>query len=1202
MNLEKIIIHGFKSCADKVEIPLKDGFTAIIGPNGCGKSNVAEAIRWTLGEQSAKSLRGKSMQDVIFAGTDKRRSMSYCEVTLVFNNENHKIFKELPFDEVTITRKLDRSGLSEYYINNTRCRMRDIINLLHDTGIGKEGYSIIGQGRIDEILSAKPEDRRNIFEEAAGISKFRAQRTEAERKLEKTSDNLNIANEVIAEIQRQLTPLRRQAETANKYFELKDALKKQEVNLYIYNYENNASIKQKVEDRLLSSRGELSSKEAAERGCSIEYDKTLSEIADTDKIYSENHAELLNLKVDAAKIEGEENVVKERVNNLQNAKKRIEEDLKSVDATLVISDNLIKAAETKKEEAFAEYLIKNKEFEIADARFKSISRTIEGQESDLESKNTAYVRAIEELGALKNNQASFVAEKGINEERAKILLKTLNENKAQLDAEQTNLVIYDNNVKNSKEEQRSLMSEYNETLSNKMESAEAVKGLGEDLSSLNGKLAHLEGVYDLALQVKNDYAGYQESVQRLMREAKNDPILKSRILGTLAGVLVVPTEYEAAIECALGASVQNVLVESERDAAQIITYLKQKDIGRVTFRPRTSCTLRTLTGLNRGILSEDGCFGTAADLVSCEEDFEVFKQSYLGTTVIVRNMAVAEMLFKKYNRDVRIVTLEGEIYNRGGEITGGSRKSGKVSLLAQDNKIEETKQALTRLRGNIAKVKQQQEEHQQNIAECEQNIARLAERIGELRIAITLNEDKGKNSFEIVQNLEKNVSSGAIEYESVRTQIKELQEKLSSIDDLEKEVQGKQSEYDALLVESKSKKTDNTSERESLNTKVLELRVALATLKSAIDTHDAEIARLKRDQENTAEEKLDFIAELKTVESQLESIKSAPEKTSFSAEDLKRIKELEESILGLDNRKAELNEKLVKLNAEKTRLFEERTAINEKIMRDENTLSRIDDENFALQEHILEEYDLTYGTSLEFKDAEFSAYGAKTEITDLKRSIAKLGDVNLLAVQDLAESEKRLFDCTSQRDDIQAAYDDINKIIEELTTEMTQKFTTAFEKIQINFTDVFAKLFGGGKGELRLDTSETQDTLEAGIEIFAQPPGKSLKHISLLSGGERALTAISILFAILKLKPMPFCVLDEIEAALDDSNANLFAEFLKSFSDFTQFIVITHRKPTMSHADSIFGVTMEERGITKFVSIEFEEAVKHAVESEGGAA
>ncbi len=1194
LNFVKIEARGFKSFADKIEIPFQEGVTAIIGPNGCGKSNVADAIRWTLGEQSAKSLRGKSMQDVIFAGTEKRKSMSYCEVSLTFNNSDRHIFPSMPFEEVVITRKLDRSGLSEYYINHNRVRMRDIISLFHDTGIGKEGYSIIGQGRVAEIMSAKPGDRRQIFEEAAGISKFRAQRTEAERKLEKTATNLQTANEVISEIERQINPLRKQAETAQKYFELTDELKKNEVNLYIYNYENNQSIKQKIYDRLKVAEKELKIKEMQFNECAKKYDECLRESSNIDRIYDECNSELLALKVDAARLEGEAGVLKERIKNIQGEIVRLNSELQSIDGQLTASAQIIQDTEQKKEAQFNAYLESSKEAEALQERYSKLTKSLAGAETDLESRNVDYIRAIEDLGALKSNLSGFIAEKGINDERAKSLLTLVNQQKAKLDEELTNLSIYDGKAKATKERMRQTMAEYNEALSGKMECQEAIKGYAEDIVSLNSKLGLAKGSLDLLTSIKNEYSGYQEAVKRLMQDSKHDPVLANKIWGVLAEVITVPSDYEAAIEYALGGAMQNVLVETERDASDLINYLKQKGYGRVTFRPLTSCRPRPLTPENRGVLTEPGCYGLASNLIKYDAKFDGFVQTLLGGTVVVNNIDNAVRIFKKYNQSVKIVTLDGDIFSRGGEITGGSRRNQTQGLLAQEKKIEQAQANLEKIKNNIASMNAERDEREEELAEYEKKIEQLNQLVSELRIEYSLNEDKAKQAFEVTEALQAEISKNAKEYEIVKATIKELQEKISSIDELEKVVSEKREEYNALLESSKNSNTTQKSEREELAELVTNARIKLAEQKNVLDGFEQDLFRFNREREALEDEKLDLVASLKHEQQKLDGISNAPEKTVFSKEDEARIATLEKQISEFSERKRTIADEIVALDAQKSQISDERTAITEKKFRDENMLENVDIEIRNQQQHILEEYDLTYASAVELRDPEFKAYGALTVISDLKKARNKLGDVNPLALQTLKETEERLEAQTLQRDDIQKAYDDIITIINELTGEMQTKFTDAFDKISENFKEVFMQLFGGGKGELRLNMQDTDDVLEAGIDIFAQPPGKKLQNISLLSGGEQALTAISILFAILKLKPMPFCVLDEIEAALDDANVNLFAEFLKKFSDYTQFIVITHRKPTMRHADTIFGVTMEEKGVTKIVSIEFEEAVKHA--------
>ncbi len=1192
LNFVKIEVRGFKSFADKVEIPFKEGVTAIIGPNGCGKSNVSDAIRWTLGELSAKQLRGKSMQDVIFAGTEKRRSMSYCEVSLTFNNENQRLFHTLPFDEVIFTRKLDRSGLSEYYLNNSRCNRSDIIALIRDTGIGKEGYSIIGQGRVDEIMSAKPDDRRHIFEEAAGISKNRADRNEAERKLEKTKLNLQTVNEVIAEIEKQINPLRKQAEAAQKYFDLTEKLKYNEVNLYLYNYDNTEDKKQKIQNRINQYDKELRLKNMEYQECERKYDDCIITSGGIDRLYDEYNAELTALKVDAARFEGEANVVKERISHIQSEIKRLNDELTSVDNRLGIQEQLIRSTNEKKDEELRSSIQASKELAEVEAKLVSLTSALDGQESDLDARNREYIKAIEDLGELKANISGLQVEKEINESRAKTLFELLNQKKARLDEELTNLAIHDGNVKAAKERMRQITTEYNETLSEKLEAQEAVKSFEEDIKSLETKRVFAEGNLKLEMQIKSDYSGYQEAVKKLMRDSEGNPMLASKIWGVLAEVIEVPSEYETAIEYALGGAMQNILVETETDARDLINYLKQKNYGRVTFRAHTSCRPHSLAGENMAVLNEQGCCGIASNLIHCDKKFDRFISSLLGTTVIVRTVDDAIRIFRKYNQSFKIVTLDGEVFSKSGEITGGSRRSTN-GLLSQDRKIEQLRESLERVKKNIATTTALITEKQAEVASCEQSIDSLNKEIAELRINVGVSEERAKQAFDVTEALQNEIRQDAEEYENVKAQIKELANKLASVDTLERLVTEKKGEYENLVV-AKSENSKQKSERETVSQQFTELRVKVMGIKTAMDSLSQELFRLGREKSELEDEKLDIIARLKSEQNKLDNITSAPERTEFSKEDEIRIAKLEKDIAELSERKRTISDEIVAIDKRKSALYDERTVLTEKKTRDEGMLENVDIDLRNQQEYILDVYGLTYTDALEFKDEEFKAYGAQTEITELKRARNRLGEVNQLAVQTLKETEERLAEQVTQRDDIQKAYDDIYIVIQALTEDMQQKFSEAFEKINENFKDVFSQLFGGGKGELRLDTKETDDVLEAGIDIFAQPPGKKLQNIGLLSGGERALTAIAILFAILRLKPMPFCVLDEIEAALDDANVNLFAEFLKKFSDYTQFIVITHRKPTMRHADTIFGVTMEEKGVTKIVSIEFEEAVKHA--------
>ncbi len=1194
LNLVRMELKGFKSFADKVTIPFKEGVTAIIGPNGCGKSNVADAIRWTLGEKSARQLRGKVMADVIFAGTETRRSQSFCEVSLVFDNADGHVFSQLPSGEVIITRRMDRSGGSEYLINNEPCLLRDIQGLLHDTGLGKEGYSIIGQGKVAEIMSAKPEDRRKIFEEAAGIAKFRAQRVEAEKKLESTAANLQVVNEVIGEIEGRIKPLKKQAEAAEKFFALKEQLKNQEVNLYIYNYDNIQSVKQKLFARIAETKKTSADKEEEHRQCILRYNECTRATAELDSLYEQYNAELLELRLADEHMKGEAGIIRERMSHIETEISRLSEEAVSVEAQIQVAKQLMEKSALERDRLQEDLTATERSLKEEEKKLLAISSTLDGEQSDLERSTSDYVRAIQELGDAKANYSNYVTERGIQAERAKNLLAALNGKKAKLEETNTDIAVLEGEQRRIAESVKELGERYNEALYERLEAQQAIEAYASDINVLNTRLAGLNGNLEFLVAMKNDYSGYQEAVKNLMRDARHDPVLASKLMGVLAEVIRVPSEYEAAIESALGGAMQNVLVENDRDALDIVNYLKQKNYGRATIRPLNYCRPRTLEPENRAVLREPGCLGVASDLISYDKKFDGFVQTLLGTTVVVNNAENGNYLFKKYKQAFRVVTLEGDIFARTGEITGGSRRNQTQGLLSQEEKIQNVQNSIEKTKKNIATMRADSEKKKEEIEALSTTIEQLSANMTDLKIQAGLCEDKLRIARQTAEELQAEIASGAEEYERLRASLADLEQKLAAVDAFEKMAAEKKEEYMAMYNASRSQNSEKKTEKDELGERVMQLRLKMATIAGQVDAANNDYSRFRGQCAELEEELAELKSGIERKRAELESIVNASANAVSSPEDAKRIKELEENIAGLKEKKRALQDEIFALEEKRTRINEDIHKLEEKRIRDEAMLENVDIEMRTMQEHILDDYNLTYTDALEFKDPEFDPDAAKKTIADLKRSITLLGDVNTLALKDLKETEERLAAQTEQRDDIQRAYDDIKAIIAEIVGKMQEKFSAAFVQISENFKTVFAQLFGGGKGELRLNTTESEDVLEQGIDIYAQPPGKRLQHISLLSGGEQALTAISILFAILRLKPMPFCVLDEIEAALDDANVNLFAEFLKRFSDYTQFIVITHRKPTMRHADTIFGVTMEEKGVTKIVSIEFEEAVKHA--------
>ncbi len=1206
LNFSKMEVRGFKSFADKVTIEFNDGVTAIIGPNGCGKSNIADAIRWTLGEQSAKSLRGKNMQDVIFNGTENRKSTSYCEVSLNFDNSKRQVFPNLDMDEVVITRKLDRSGNSEYQINKTRCRMKDIMNLIHDTGIGKEGYSIIGQGRVEEIMSNKPDDRRHIFEEAAGISKFRFQRTEAERKLDKAVQNLAVANERISEIETQLAPLRRQAENTKKFISLRDELKINELNQYIYQFDNNESVKGKIREKLQVIDDDLRLKEKQLSDCMSQYDLCMENISILDSQIKDYNNELLSLSVDQEKASGEGRLFKEQLTNLTDSQNRLDQEIKSILFELEVLKTQIEKENNLKDEKQNEFLKLSSEFKLKEAHLSSLSSSLSDQENLFETKNAEYIGTMEELSNLKSSLTGLMTEKGIQQERLKNLQSNLKAKKNHLEEETTALSIASSNLEKTKDEGRKLFFEQND-LQNELEEAnESIESYNNDIMTFNTRMGIVEGNIQNLIKIKEDYAGYQGPVKALMNDAKYNENLKSRICGVVAEIIKVPEEYVTAVEYSLGGALQNIICETEDDASYLIDYLKQKRYGRITFKPIKTARPKMLYDENRNVLKENGCFGTVCDLISYDSKYETIMSGLLGDTVVVDNKQTAIYLNRKYRQSFKIITLDGDLFVPSGSITGGSRRNEKSNLLEQEEQIATAKASLEKLKTNIARMISLRDQTKNDLKERQNRIEEISNLLSENKVQVGLYEEKNRLASNNVETLKQEILTDSQSIEEIKASVDDIIRKVASIDELEKLVASKKDEVGYLSQHAKSSQTEQKTEKEALFAEVMNMRVQIATFKSEIDSHEGKIFDLERTESNLKQELLDYQANLKVVETNLSNLNNSPKRSSFTEKEQARLSYLKNELSKISTKKTELNSQLLSLDAQRTSLGLEKEKLAEKRVRDESTLERVDIEIRSMQEHILEEYDLTYSSALEFKIQDFDPKGIAQIIVNLKREIAKLGNVNMLAIETLQTTEERYTELTTERDDIQAGYDDLKKIIAELTDEMVTKFTNAFNQINENFQKIFKRLFDGGNGKLTLESIQPSedgtmdlDPLEAGIEIFAQPPGKKLQNISLLSGGEKALTAIAILFAILELKPMPFCVLDEIEAALDDANASLFSEYLRVFSDKTQFIVITHRKPTMRNADTIYGVTMQEKGVTKTVKVTFEDALKQVKDLQG---
>ena len=1190
LNFERIELLGFKSFADKVKIDLLDGITAIVGPNGCGKSNVADAIRWVLGEQSAKTLRGSSMQDVIFSGTQSRKSLSYCEVSLYFNN-TEKLFPSLEYNEVVMTRKLYRSGESEYYLNRQPCRMKDLIDTLHECGVSKEGYTIIGQGKVSEILSSKPEDRRAIFEEAVGIAKTKRDRKETISKLNRTADNITRVSDIITERERQLEPLRKQAEKTRANRALSEQLKFHEINTYLYKYENANETKRKINDRINGLTEEIEARRLELNKTVEDYNKHQDEIKNADDLLRAIGNEITDRSVDLEKQSGEAKVFAEKISFFRSENERLKQENERGEKKI---DENQTALKNKK----AYCLSCNKEIDLLTKKSTEISQNIAKLSAEItrgedlaESVQNQVIKSVESLADINKNLGALTSEKSVISTQQKAIVEKVNalvdkytvlsveneKNKQELTSveefiENTKLSIKD------REDSISSTNKYLESVDNK-------------IYALKTKLTGEETSLRLYQGLKNSFEGYSHAVKKLMNASKVDGELKRRIKGVVASIISTDKNYETAIETAIGGALQNIVTDNPSDAEYVINYLKRTDGGRVTILPVTSVKPRFNAQDTTSALKERGALGLATELVKYDSYFENVVSHLLGNTLICDTLENATQIAKKFRFSFRIVTLDGDVLSQSGSMSGGSKRKNDANLLGVDRQVQELQDAILKdnkelsiLQNNKTNLLNQVNEEVSKLNAENSALTDAKQKAITLREKITASD---KVLVDTQAEIEKNkddiavISNRLTEISMAYTDIEAGNEKINK----EKETASKeQSEHREMFQELRKKRDEVLKENTEVQAKLSYLRSEISSAESEIERLNSEIKAI----ENTA------LSNAQTTENNLKIIDNLTrkaEQVSLSAEDKKVLEDLRRQQAEFDKKKEKLNELIAQDNLKREVLQADIDKNTEKRANEEVNFTKVDTELDFMSQNLFTEYQLTYETCLPLRDENYEISTSHQEITSLKRKIAALGSINPNAIEEYNELSESYNELVSQRDDLYKAQDDLQKVIDDLTKEMTLTFNEGFKTIRSNFSKIFKELFGGGSADLIVEESTTGDPLDAGIEIVAEPPGKKLQKISLLSGGEMSLTAIAILFAILRLRPMPFCVLDEIEAALDDANVARFAKYLKNFSKETQFICITHKKVTMENADGLFGVTMPEKGVSSIVSVKLKDAI-----------
>ena len=1191
MNFEKIDIYGFKSFADRVEIKFEPGITAIVGPNGCGKSNVADSIRFVMGESSAKSMRGSSMQDVIFNGTEKRKAQSYCEVSLYFDNSK-KIFN-LDYDEVILTRKLYKSGESEYLINKNTCRRRDIVDAFRDIGLGKESYCVIGQGKIDSILSAKPEDRRNVFEESAGISKFKEEKNQSENKLERVNENLVRINDIIAELEKQLGPLKTQAENAKIFLDLSNRLKELEINIYVYGYENSNKQKEKIYENIKAIDEELALKQKDFEKALQEYEQNQAKIDEFDETINTLRDELLNLTVALEKQNGEVKLFNEKISILKEQNEKLTGQIEQGKFETQKNSELIEKLQKDKE--LAENHIKEVEFESKslESNYNLTIEKLRLGEADAESFDSELYSTLEMSGDIKSNLLKYKTE-----------LSSLKERQVELQGEGDNLKQEDKALDDKISQAESEIERIEKSIENKTNEKKqilnSINEFNEQFNEINEKIDAKKVEYHTKLskfnvlsEMKEYNEGFAVSVKRLLEQAHDGTSIGGKVIGVVASLMKVPAKYEVAIEMALGASVQNIVTKNEEDAKDLIAYLKYNKFGRVTFLPITGVKERYMPQSILSKLSMKGVCGVASELIDFDEKYRKVFSSLLGSTLIVDNIDNAVEFSRATGYQVKIVTLDGDIISPQGSMTGGSRKDNSTNLLGRDREIETLKVQLENLKKDMESLEKQAESIR---TESGKQSDLLSVKIDEIHI---LEMDKAKQEEfidscdEQKDEIEESLASHEISFSALLDKIDFVENEIERISKEQQAVDSKKSQAS----ESKKQASDNfgklRNQRDELFEKIGEVKIKLETAKNDLKNIESELERLTisnaQTEYRTKENLLEVQKNNQDIENFNEQITNIISNSTFSSSS-KKVELVREKIAEVTDEKKKCQDLMNKADGNKMLLAGEIQRANDRRAKEENAIVKIDTDLENMQNRVWEEYQMTYGDAKQMAIPDFDLKAGSEECADIKKRIQKLGNVNLAAIEDIKTISERYDDLVVQRDDLTKAQTDLRTIIKDLTTKMEEKFKDQFDQIRKNFQVIFRELFGGGRADILLE--DENNVLECGIDIIAEPPGKKLQNITLLSGGEKALTAVAILFSILKLRPMPFCVLDEIEAALDDANVERYAKYLHRYSGETQFIVITHRKPTMELADALYGVTMEEKGVSKVVSVKLSDAIK----------
>jgi len=1181
MYLKRLDVQGFKSFPEKAKLEFDRGITAVVGPNGSGKSNISDAVRWVIGEQRPKSLRGEKMEDVIFAGTQNRKPLGFAEVSITMDNSDMGL--PIEFSEVTVTRRTYRSGESDFLINGSPCRLKDIHELFMDTGIGREGYSIISQGRIDEILSVKSEDRRKLFEEAAGIVKYKNRRQEALLKLERERGALSRVSDILNELEGRIEPLREQSKRAREYLSLKENLKLKDINLFVIRHDKINSELLEAEKDIFSINESISLENSSIEKIKKDIFALKEKISETEKNISELNEEIAKTMSENERLEGNLRLEMQNIQTSEENIARIKAESETKSTKTEEYENEILSLNSridtiKSSEASWETKLAEKEEALLKA-----NEIVSGKEEGLLGLKTEIIEKVKLTTEIKSSIERNLSIIEQFDERKSKIEEEKKYIKAQINNNNVNVLASEKNLEKNKGIIENVLEEINRLQASKNIIIQTVSGFRANLDKNTDEMKSIASKLNFLTDMKKDREGFYKSVKTLLE--KKESLAFSGINGVVAELFNVKEGFEVAIEAALGQIVQNIITDTDKDASKAVNYLKGNDLGRATFLPVSTIKAQTLENKIE-ILNDSLVLGIGIDFVYCDKKYSNIALNLLGRVLITKNIEDAISVARKFNYKFKIVTLDGDIINSGGAITGGSKTKNSLGVFSRNREISELEESYNKSALKAEKVKENIVSLETRLSETDKSIFDLSSENQKAEIAMAGAKHEIEQSKIFLSEYEQKLKYYLLEESQLNDQLKDAK---ASSDKLRKELSDIEEEIrsiDDVLTKSQENVKENKEERDGLIEEITKLKVDISAISQNRIALDESIARILLEKEElllsiqTAKEDIIKLEIRKEEKKKLilgitEEIKLKAQKLNKFKEDMSAISaEKEKMVLELETFENDMALSMQKINSLNNQIFK----IDAKKERFSEDLQKLNDE-------IWYEYEVTYNGAKALPHIDISEAQLQREVRELKNSIRGLGDVNINSIEEYKEVSERILFLSTQKEDILKAESKLIELISKLSVIMEEQFKEQFKAISESFNEVFRDIFGGGKAELKL--SDDCDILNSPIEIIAKPPGKIMQNMLLLSGGERALTAIALLFSILKMKPSPFCILDEIEAALDDANIKRFSDYLKRLSKDTQFIVITHRKGTMEVSDVIYGITMQEQGISKLVSVSF---------------